>query len=388
MNIHEYQAKTIFGKYGIPIPKGQVASSLAEAEKLYSGFGTPNVVVKAQIHGGGRGKAGGIKIVNSLSELRSATSILIGKKLVTYQTGSQGRPISKILLEEVLTPSREMYLSLAIDRKNECLVMIASPAGGVEIETLAKEQPDKLLKEQIHPFVGLTSFQLRKISTFLEISQELKNSMHQIATALVKLFWENQCSLVEINPLGIIPQRGLVAMDAKIVFDDRGTVKAPSLEEMFDVSQEDQNELEAKSHGLSYVSMDGNIGCLVNGAGLAMSTMDIIKLHGGEPANFLDVGGGASKEQVIEAFKILFINQNIKAILVNIFGGIMKCDIIAQGLIEAAKILKPKVPIIIRLEGTNVDIARRLLQSCDLPLTIAIDMTDAAKKVVECAKSV
>ena len=385
MNLHEYQAKQLLSLYGVKTPKGEVADSGQNAAEVFSRLNISQGAVKAQVHTGGRGKAGGIKTVTSAAQAEKATAMLIGQTLVTHQSGPQGKPIKKILLEESLAVDRELYLGLVIDRKNACPVMMASTEGGMEIEELARTSPEKIIKVLIDSQTGLTGDQAKKLVGALKLNKLEKQAV-DIFINLARLFIENDCSLAEINPLVITKSGELVALDAKINLDDRGLFRHKDLSAWRDISQEDQLEAEAAQFGLSYVGLDGNIGCMVNGAGLAMSTMDLIKLHGGQPANFLDVGGGASVEQVTGAFKLLLANKNVRAILVNIFGGIMKCDVIAEGITTAVKQVGLNLPLVVRLEGTNVDLGKDILKKSGLNIIAAGTMNEAAKKVVELLK--
>ncbi|NUN50305.1 MAG: ADP-forming succinate--CoA ligase subunit beta [Candidatus Brocadiae bacterium] len=383
MNVHEYQAKELLRRYGIAVPDGRVASTAVEAEGIFGALNAPVVAVKAQIHAGGRGKAGGIKLATSPAESRAAAEGILGKTLVTHQTGPAGRLVRKVWVEAGTRPEREFYVGIVIDREAQRPVLMVSPAGGMDIEEVAAKTPGKIFREVIGSW-GLQPFQVRKIARALGLDAALAKQAQPLLASLCRLFVELDCSMVEINPLAVAGGR-LIALDAKLNFDDRALFRHPEIEAMRDEHEEDPAEREAAKIGISYISLDGNIGCMVNGAGLAMSTMDVIKLHGGAPANFLDVGGGATKEQVTAAFRLLLGNANVKAILVNIFGGIMKCDIIANGVIAAARELKMTVPVVVRLEGTNVELGRKLLGESGLALTTATDMDDAAKKIVAAA---
>jgi succinyl-CoA synthetase beta subunit len=388
MNLHEYQAKELLRKYGIKTPQGEVISEKDEAGEVFKKLNLSRALLKAQVHSGGRGKAGGIKIVNSPDEAVKVASELIGKTLVTHQTGSTGKPVHKLLIEETLVVEKELYVGIVIDRKNNCAVLMASAEGGMEIEELARKSPDKVIKYSLHPHLGLQPYQARQLAYTLaeNIEQTLRPVFYAQNVNLFlnfsRLFIENDCSLAEINPLIINKERGLVALDAKINIDERALFRHQDLLAMRDVSQEHPIEYEASKFDISYIGLDGNIGCMVNGAGLAMATMDLIKLHGGEPANFLDVGGGASKEQVANAFKLLISNKNVKAILINIFGGIMKCDVIAEGISAAVKEVGLHLPMVVRLEGTNVEIGKDILKKSGLNIISANTMNDAAAKVV------
>ena len=384
MNVHEYQAKELLRRYSIPVPDGRVATTAEEAEKAWNELKAPVIAVKAQIHAGGRGKAGGIKIVKTAAEAKAAAKEIIGKVLVTHQTGPQGRQVRKVWIERGTVPQKEFYVGIVIDRKAQKPVLMVSPAGGMDIEEVAAKTPEKIFREEVGP-AGLQPFQVRKLARGLGLDAALLKQALPLFANLCRLFVELDCSLAEINPLAVADGK-LIALDAKLNFDDRGLFRHPDVEAMRDLNEEDPIEIEAAKIGISYISLDGNIGCMVNGAGLAMSTMDVIKLRGGSPANFLDVGGGATTEQVTAAFRLLLANPNVKAILINIFGGIMKCDVLAQGVIDAAKAVNLKVPLVVRLEGTNVEIGRRMLAESGLKLTAAKDMDDAAAKVVAAAK--
>lgn len=386
MNIHEYQAKELLSKYGVAVPMGKVASHEDEAEYIAKDLNVEKFVVKAQIHAGGRGKGGGVKVANMLEEVKRLASEILGMHLVTPQTGPEGKLVSKVLVEEASKIATELYLGMVIDRATENIVIMASQEGGMEIEEVAQTNPEKILKEYIDPTVGLLPYQCRKIAYFLGLKGKTVNKAVKLILGLYKAFIDNDCSLAEINPLIITNDGEVYALDAKMNFDDNALFRHPDIEKMHDPTEEDPTELEAKKWGISYVKLDGNIGCLVNGAGLAMSTMDIIKHHGAEPANFLDVGGGATAEQVLQALKMILSDPNVKAIFVNIFGGIMKCDTIAEGIISAAKEVGIEVPLIVRLEGTNVELGRKLLSESGLNIITGSDMREAAAKAVEAAQ--
>ena len=386
MNLHEYQAKKLFADFGIPVPPGQVARSPHEAAAIAKELGTAKVVVKAQVHAGGRGKAGGIKLVDDPAAAAEAATAMLGRRLVTHQTGEEGRPINSALIEAGSNIERELYVSMLVDRETERIVMIASSAGGMNIEEVAEKTPEQILKVTINPAAGLQGFQARQLGFRLGLAKEQIGQFVKISKALYRLFTEKDLSLVEINPLIVSGDGGLVALDAKINLDDNALFRHPRLVDLRDPSQEDEQEREASAHDLNYVSLDGDIACMVNGAGLAMATMDLIKLHGGEPANFLDVGGGATKEKVTEAFKIILSNKKVHAILVNIFGGIARCDLIGEGIIAAVNEVGVSVPVVVRLEGTNVDQGLELLRSSGLAIAVADDLTDAAKKAVAGAR--
>ncbi|MCL5792481.1 MAG: ADP-forming succinate--CoA ligase subunit beta [Deltaproteobacteria bacterium] len=386
MNIHEYQAKELMGKFGVAVPKGKVAFSADEAYDAAKQLGSPRFVVKAQVHAGGRGKAGGIKLVTTPEDVKSMASQMIGMKLVTHQTGPEGKLVKKVYIEEASDVQKEMYLGVVIDRTTKKIVVMASTEGGVEIEEVAAKSPERIVKEFIDPVSGIQDFYGRKAAYRLGLQGDLVGKFTRFVKSLYKMFVELDCSLAEINPLVITKSGDILALDAKINFDDNALFRHKEIEALRDIDEEDPAELDAKQHGLSYISLTGNIGCMVNGAGLAMSTMDIIKLYGGEPANFLDVGGSASKEQVTHAFKIILSDERVKGILVNIFGGIMKCDVIAGGIIAAAKEININVPLVVRLEGTNVELGKKMLDESGLNIITASDMTDAANKVVNAVK--
>ncbi len=386
MNIHEYQAKELMVKFGVPVPKGKPAFTADEAYNVAQQLGVSRFVVKAQIHAGGRGKGGGVKLVNSPEEVKEVAAKMIGMNLVTHQTGPEGKTVKKVYIEEAGAIAKELYLGMIIDRTTKQIVVMASTEGGMEIEEVASKTPEKIIKEFIDPVAGIQDFNGRKIAYKLGLSGDLVGKFTKFAKALYKMFLELDCSLVEINPLVLTKDNNIFALDAKINFDDNALFRHKDVEALRDINEEDAKELDAKSHGLSYVSLSGNIGCMVNGAGLAMSTMDIIKFYGGEPANFLDVGGGASKEQVTHAFKIILSDEKVKGILVNIFGGIMKCDVIAAGIIAAAKEVNINVPLVVRLEGTNVELGKKMLDESGLNLITASSMGDAAEKVVKAVR--
>jgi succinyl-CoA synthetase beta subunit len=387
LNLHEYQAKALFAEYGIPIPTGRVAASPAEARDAAESLGGKLWVVKAQVHAGGRGKAGGVKLARSPAEVESAAREMLGKQLVTRQTAKEGLPVDKVYVERGSSIARELYLSMLVDRSAERIAIIASAAGGMDIEEVAKETPEKILTVKLHPVAGIQDYQTRELGFGLALVKEQQTALRDILRKLVKLMHECDASLVEVNPLIVTTDGAVVALDAKINIEDNALFRQPKLAEMRDVAQEDALERRAREHDLSYVSLDGSIACLVNGAGLAMATMDLIKLHGGEPANFLDVGGGATAERVEEAFNIILANRNVKAILVNIFGGIVRCDLIAEGVIAAIKKADVRVPIVVRLEGTNVDKGMELLRASGLAIVAATGLTDAASKAVELSRS-
>ncbi|MCZ6555428.1 MAG: ADP-forming succinate--CoA ligase subunit beta [Candidatus Dadabacteria bacterium] len=386
MNIHEYQAKELLLKYGVAVPMGKVALHEDEAEQIAKNLSVEKFIVKAQIHAGGRGKGGGVKLANGLEDVKRLASEILGMTLVTHQTGPEGKLVSKVLVEEASNIATELYLGMVIDRATENIVIMASQEGGMEIEEVARTNPEKILKQYIDPTVGLLPFQCRKIAYFLGLKGKTVNKAVKLILGLYNAFIDNDCSLLEINPLIITNDGDVLALDAKMNFDDNALFRHPDIEKMHDPAQEDPTELEAKKWGISFVKLEGNIGCLVNGAGLAMSTMDIIKHHGAEPANFLDVGGGATAEQVLQALKMILSDPNVKAIFINIFGGIMKCDTIAEGVISAAKEVGIEVPLIVRLEGTNVELGRKLLSESGLNIITGGDMREAAAKAVEAAQ--
>mgnify|MGYP003318285543 FL=1 len=382
MNIHEYQAKDLFRKFNINTSEGKVFESGKDAEDYARSLNSNEYVVKAQIHAGGRGKAGGVKLVKTPEEVGSTVQEMLGMTLVTHQTGPEGKLVNKVYVENSSIIDKEYYLSIVTDRSTEKNVIIASPEGGMDIEKVADETPEKLLTQPIDPVSGIQPFHIRKIAYFLGFNKDQTKHLGPILTGIYKLYTEMDCALVEINPLISTDEGEIKALDAKINFDDNAEFRHKEFIDLHDPTEEEPLELEAKKWGFSFVKLDGNIGCLVNGAGLAMATMDIIKFHGEEPANFLDVGGGASVEQVTQAFKMILSDQNVKAILVNIFGGIMKCDTIADGIIIAAKEVGIKVPLVVRLEGTNVELGKKILEESDLNITTADTMKDAASTVV------
>ncbi len=393
MKIHEYQAKVLLAAAGAAVPRGLVASTPAEVASAFDRIGGP-VVLKAQVHAGGRGKGrfkdsgldwGGVKFAKSRDEAAAVAEVMFRHPLVTKQTGTQGQRVSKVLVQEAADIAREIYLGIVVDRAIGLPVLMASAEGGVEIEEVAARSPEKILKTAVNPDAGLLPFQARRLAYDLGFTAEQAPKAEQLMTALGRVFLDKDCSLAEINPVVVTPKGDVLALDAKMTFDDNALFRHPDIEQLRDESEEDPAELRAARTGLSYISLTGNIGCLVNGAGLAMSTMDIIKYHGGEPANFLDVGGGANKEQVTEAFRILLADPRVKAVLVNIFGGIMKCDIIAGAILAAFKEVGFHVPLVVRLEGTNVEQGRKMLAESGLNITTATGMTDAAKKVVAAA---
>jgi succinyl-CoA synthetase beta subunit len=385
MNLHEYQSKELFAEYAIPIPKGQVANSPDEAVAAAEKLGGTLWVVKAQVHAGGRGKAGGVKVVKDLDAVRNATKAMLGTTLVTHQTGPQGLPVHQVYVEVGSKIAREIYLSLVLNREAGRLAFVASAAGGMDIEEVAEHTPEKIIRVNVHPTAGLEDFQCRQLAFGLGFSGPQIAQFGKIAHAIYKLYLERDASLVEVNPLIVTEGGDLLALDAKINIEDNALFRHKDLAAWRDASQEDAMERKAAEHELNYVSLDGNIACMVNGAGLAMATMDLIQLHGGKPANFLDVGGGATKERVSAAFKLILSNSKVTAILINIFGGIVRCDMIAEGIIAAVKEVGVSIPVIVRLEGTNAPQARELLAGSGLAITAAKDLTDAAKKAVSLA---
>ncbi|HEX5764414.1 MAG TPA: ADP-forming succinate--CoA ligase subunit beta [Woeseiaceae bacterium] len=386
MNLHEYQSKRLFADYGIPVPRGVPAKTTDEAVKGAEQLGGNLWVVKAQVHAGGRGKAGGVKLARSFDEVRQHAGDMLGKQLVTHQSGPEGMPVNMVYVEAGSEIERELYLSMLIDREASKISFIASAAGGMDIEKVAAETPEKIFTVAVSPAAGLQDFQARQLAYGLGLDKAQGREFADLIRRLYRLFLEKDASLVEVNPLIVTKSGDVVALDAKINIEDNALFRQKSLAELRDPSQEDATEREAAQHDLNYVSLDGDIACMVNGAGLAMATMDIIKLHGGEPANFLDVGGGATSERVTAAFKLILSNEKVNAILVNIFGGIVRCDLIAQGIIDAVKGVGVTVPVVVRLEGTNVERGRELLAASGFDIITAGDLTDAAKKVVAAAK--
>jgi len=385
MKIHEYQAKAILAKFGVPVPRGEVVFKKDEARAVAQRLGTSVVVVKAQIHAGGRGKAGGVKLAKSADEAASLAEQILGMKLVTPQTGEEGRVVHRLLIEEGLDIKRELYISILVDRASGLPVFMASTAGGMEIEEVAKEHPEMILRETIHPVTGMQPYHARKLAFGLGLSAELANAAVPFFQSLYRAFIETDASLLEINPCVVTGDGRLVALDAKVNFDDNALYRHPEFKELRDLDEETPLEVEASKFKLNYIKLDGTIACMVNGAGLAMATMDIIKLSGGSPANFLDVGGGASEDQVKNAFRILLSDPNVRAVFVNIFGGILRCDVLASGVVNAAKELKFKVPVVVRMEGTNVKQGQEILRNSGLNFTVAAGMKDGAEKAVKLA---
>jgi succinyl-CoA synthetase beta subunit len=386
VKIHEYQAKSIFARHGVPLPKGEVAFTPAEAAEIARRLGGGTVVIKAQIHAGGRGKGGGVKLAKNPDEAERIARDLIGMTLKTHQTGPEGRVVSRVLVEEGLSIARELYLGLVLDRAAGRPVVMASSAGGVDIEEVAARTPEAIFKEYIQPGTGLVPFQARKLAFAMDLDGAQAVKFTKVVMSLYEAFVATDASLVEINPLVVTTGGDLLALDAKMTFDDNALYRHPDIREYRDLAEEDPLEIEASKFSLNYIRLDGSIGCMVNGAGLAMATMDIIKLAGGQPANFLDVGGGANAEQIRNAFKILMADKNVRAVLINIFGGILRCDVLASGVIAAVKELDVKVPIVVRMEGTNVDEGKRMLKESGLNFSNADGMGDAAEKVVALAR--
>ncbi len=382
MKIHEYQGKEVLKRYGVPVPQGRMAVDAEDVRSVAVDLGGGTVVVKAQIHAGGRGKGGGVKVVTGPAAAHDAAVAMLGMTLVTHQTGPEGRKVGRVLIEEGLGISRELYLGLVIDRARGCPVLMVSPEGGVEIETVAAETPDRIFKVFIDPALGLLPFQARELAFRLGLAGDQVGKAVKLMMAVWQAFLATDASLVEINPLVVTETGDLIALDAKVTFDDNALYRHPDLKAYRDLSEEEPLEIEASTHSLNYIKLDGTIGCMVNGAGLAMATMDIIKLAGGEPANFLDVGGGANAEQIKNAFRILMSDPNVRAVLINIFGGILRCDILAEGLIAAVNDLGVRVPIVIRMEGTNVEQGKEMLRASGLNFTTTDTMADAAERVV------
>jgi succinyl-CoA synthetase beta subunit len=386
MKIHEYQAKSILAKYGVPVPQGEVIFKASDASGVAQRLGGGTVVVKAQIHAGGRGKGGGVKVVKNPDEAKAAAEKMLGMNLVTYQTGPSGQRVQRVLIEQGLQIERELYLGIVLDRATERLVLMVSQEGGVEIEKVAHETPEKIHKEYVHPGLGLAGYQARKLAFALGLQGEQIKQAVKVMTALYNAFVATDASLLEINPLIVTAEGNLLALDAKINFDDNALFRHPEFKDLRDPSEEDPLEVEASKYSLNYIKLDGTIGCMVNGAGLAMATMDIIKLAGGEPANFLDVGGGANADQIKNAFRILMADKAVQAVFINIFGGILRCDILAEGVIAAVKDLGVPVPIVIRMEGTNVEKGKQMLKESGLNFTTADTMSEGAERVVALAK--
>jgi len=386
MNLHEFQAKQLFNRYGVPTPQGQAVTEATQARQAAELLAGDRWVVKAQVHTGGRGKAGGVKVVTSLDAVEEATSAMLGQRLITHQTTAEGLPVHQVLVEKPTEIEREIYLAVLLDRSSQRIVFMISAEGGMDIEAVAEQQPEAILNLYVDPIVGLQSYQCRRAGFFLGLSGAAFKQLQQIMQSLYQLFTENDASLVEINPLVVTGEGDLLAVDAKVNLDDNGLFRHPELAEMFDPTQEDDAEVIAREFGLNYISLDGNVACMVNGAGLAMATMDLIQKEGGEPANFLDVGGGTTADRVAEAFKLILSDNKVKSILVNIFGGIVRCDLIAEGIIQAAKEVELTLPVVVRLEGTNAEQGRELLATSEMSIYAAQDLTDAARKAVAAAK--
>jgi succinyl-CoA synthetase beta subunit len=383
MNVHEYQGKAILRKYGVATPRGIPCFSVAEADSAAREIGGKVWVVKAQIHAGGRGKGGGVKVAKSLEEVHDYASNILGMTLVTHQTGPEGRLVKRLLVEEGANIAKELYFGLVVDRATQRVTLMASSEGGMEIEEVAAKTPDKIMTELINPVIGLGGFQSRKIAFALGLKDKQVNQFAALLSSLYRAFNETDASLIEINPLVVTKDGNVICLDAKMSFDDNGLFRHPDIRELRDPNEEDPAETEAGKYDLSYIHLDGNIGCMVNGAGLAMATMDIVKYYGAAPANFLDVGGGASSQKVAAAFRILLSDSRVKAVLVNIFGGIMLCDVLAQGVVDAAREIKLSVPLVVRMEGTNVDKGKQILKDSGIKVIAASDMADAARRVVE-----
>jgi succinyl-CoA synthetase beta subunit len=388
MKIHEFQAKRLLAEYGVPVPRGQIARTDEEALRVARQLGEGPFVLKAQVHAGGRGKAGGIRVVDSIADVARAAWEMLGKTLITAQTGEEGKPVRTLLIEEAVNVGREVYIGIIIDRDKACPVILASAEGGVEIERLARERPDRVITEVVDPSVGFRPFQANRIFYGLGLDGSLARPVMATVIGLYRLFIDKDLSLAEINPLVVTDEGGVVALDAKVVADDNALFRHPDIAGLRDISQEDPLEVEAGKHNLNYIKLKGDVGCMVNGAGLAMATMDLIKLAGAEPANFLDVGGGATSEMVKEAMRILVFDRDVRMIFINIFGGILRCDTLALGVVEAARDLVIDVPIVVRLEGTNVEEGRRILAGSGLSFAVATDLADAAKKVGETARRI
>jgi len=385
MKVHEHQAKEIFAKYGLPVPRGYPAFNVKEAVEAAEELGSFPVVIKAQVHAGGRGKAGGVKLAKNIEEVQQIASELLGKILVTFQTGPEGKPVSRLYIEEGTNIDKEYYVAITLDRSKSKPVIMVSAAGGMEIEEVAAQNPDAIITQVIEPFIGLRSYQARELALKLGLPKNLINKAASIFQTLYKIYIELDASMVEINPLVLTKEGNLVILDAKVDFDDNALFRHPEIMEMDDPTQISPLEVEAKKYNLNYIKLDGNIACMVNGAGLAMSTMDTIKLAGGEPANFLDVGGSANATQIANAFRIILSDPNVKAVFINIFGGILRCDRLAEGIITAAKEVSINVPVVVRMEGTNVELGRKMLEESGLNLITADTMWEGAKKAVELA---
>ena len=383
MNIHEFQAKQVLARFGVPVPKGQPASTPDEAAAAFRALGQPKAVIKAQIHAGGRGKAGGVKLISSAEEAREFAARLLGKPLVTHQTGPEGRVVRRVYVEEASQVARELYLGMVVDRKAAAVAVMASTEGGTEIEEVAAKTPEKIVTDPIDPLLGMAPFQARRIAFALGLKDKQVGQFAAMLGALYRAFVETDASLIEINPLVVTADGRVICLDAKISFDDNGLFRHPDIRELRDANEEDPAETEAAKYDLSYVHLDGNIGCMVNGAGLAMATMDIVKYYGAEPANFLDVGGGANAQKIAAAFRILLSDARVKAVLINVFGGIMQCDVLARGVVDAAREVKLSIPLVVRMEGTNVKEGKQILAESGIKVIAANDMADAARRVVE-----
>ena len=386
MNIHEYQAKQLLAKYGVAVPNGKVAYTAPEAEAVAKDLDGPVYVVKAQIHAGGRGKGGGVKVVKSVEDVRDTANAMLGMQLVTHQTGPEGKEVKRVYIEEGCDIQRELYLSYLIDRATSRVTIMASTEGGMDIEGVAEKTPEKIITITIDPATGMLPFHARQVAFALDLEGKQVGNAVKLMLGMYKAFNDLDASMMEINPLVVTGEGAVMALDAKMNFDDNALFRQKDVAELRDEDEEDPAELEAARHDLNYIKLDGNIGCMVNGAGLAMATMDIIKLFGGDPANFLDVGGGATKERVTEAFKIILSDSNVEGILVNIFGGIMRCDVIADGVVAAAREVSLNVPLVVRLEGTNVELGKKILADSGLPIVSADDLGDAAEKIVKAVK--
>lgn len=386
MNLHEFQAKQLFNRYGVPTPQGQSVAEPAQARQAAELLAGERWVVKAQVHAGGRGKAGGVKVVNSLDDVESVAAGMLGTHIVTHQTTAEGLPVHQVLVERPTNISREIYLAVLVDRSSQRIVFMVSAEGGMDIEAVAEEQPEAILNLYVDPVVGLQGYQCRRAAFFLGLTGNSFKQLQSVMQNLYQLFTENDASLVEVNPLVVTDEGDLLAVDAKINLDDNGLFRHAELAEMFDPSQEDDAEVIAREFGLNYISLDGNVACMVNGAGLAMATMDLIQKEGGQPANFLDVGGGTTAARVAEAFKLILSDKKVKSILVNIFGGIVRCDLIAEGIIQAAKEVGLSLPVVVRLEGTNAQRGRELLKNSEMSIYAADDLTDAARQAVAAAQ--
>ncbi|GLP98568.1 MAG TPA: ADP-forming succinate--CoA ligase subunit beta [Methylophaga aminisulfidivorans] len=386
MNLHEFQAKQLFNRYGVPTPQGQAVAEAAQARQAAELLAGERWVVKAQVHAGGRGKAGGVKVVSSLDDVESAAAGMLGKNIVTHQTTAEGLPVQQVLVEKPTNISREIYLAVLVDRSSQRIVFMVSAEGGMDIEAVAEQQPEAILNLYVDPVVGLQGYQCRRAAFFLGLTGNSFKQLQSVMQNLYQLFTENDASLVEVNPLVVTDDGDLLAVDAKINLDDNGLFRHADLAEMFDPSQEDDAEVIAREFGLNYISLDGNVACMVNGAGLAMATMDLIQKEGGQPANFLDVGGGTTAARVAEAFKLILSDKKVKSILVNIFGGIVRCDLIAEGIIQAAKEVGLSLPVVVRLEGTNAQRGRELLKNSEMSIYAADDLTDAARQAVAAAQ--